>query len=195
MPDVPEINKAIQVAEVDVNSPDSESTMFKIGGVINYIRNHFTVYSGIEVFWPGLEAGIPPGYLIEDGRAVSRTTYANLFTAIGTLWGIGDGATTFNLPDRRGTSARMCDTTSRGTAGKDPDEATRTPLGTGTAAQPGSYQADQVTSHSHATPFPAGGSGFVYQSSGDSGDGTRTGLFGGNETRGKNTNGFWIIKT
>lgn len=36
-----------------------------------------------------------------DGRAVSRTTYANLFTALGTTYGVGDGSTTFNLPDYR----------------------------------------------------------------------------------------------
>lgn len=41
----------------------------------------------------------PDGYLLCDGRAVSRTTYAELFTAIGTTWGAGDGSTTFNLPN------------------------------------------------------------------------------------------------
>ena len=37
-----------------------------------------------------------------DGRAISRTTYAALFTAIGAAFGAGDGSTTFNLPDMRG---------------------------------------------------------------------------------------------
>lgn len=37
-----------------------------------------------------------------DGSAISRTTYATLFAAIGTTWGIGDGSTTFNIPDLRG---------------------------------------------------------------------------------------------
>lgn len=37
-----------------------------------------------------------------DGAAVSRSTYANLYTAIGTTFGSGDGANTFNLPDFRG---------------------------------------------------------------------------------------------
>lgn len=41
----------------------------------------------------------PAGYLLCDGTAVSRTTYSDLFTAIGTTWGIGDGFTTFNLPN------------------------------------------------------------------------------------------------
>ena len=44
----------------------------------------------------------PSGYLLCDGAAVSRTTYADLFSAISTTWGVGDGTTTFNLPDGRG---------------------------------------------------------------------------------------------
>jgi len=44
---------------------------------------------------------VPTGFLLCDGSAVSRTTYATLFAAIGTTWGVGDGATTFNLPDLR----------------------------------------------------------------------------------------------
>lgn len=43
----------------------------------------------------------PAGYLLCDGGAVSRTTYADLFAAIGTNWGSGDGSTTFNVPDLR----------------------------------------------------------------------------------------------
>lgn len=47
----------------------------------------------------------PSGWLVCDGSAVSRTTYAALFAAIGTIWGAGDGSTTFNLPNlqRRST--------------------------------------------------------------------------------------------
>lgn len=44
----------------------------------------------------------PTGYLFCYGQAVSRTTYASLFTAISTIHGVGDGSTTFNLPDCRG---------------------------------------------------------------------------------------------
>ena len=43
----------------------------------------------------------PSGWISCDGTAVSRTTYAALFAAIGTAWGTGDGTTTFNLPDLR----------------------------------------------------------------------------------------------
>ena len=60
-----------------------------------------TAGSTIEGWWPT----IPSGYLIENGLAVSRTTYASLFAAIGTTYGAGDGSTTFNLPDSRGRVA------------------------------------------------------------------------------------------
>lgn len=44
----------------------------------------------------------PTGWLFAYGQAVSRTTYAALFAALGTTYGTGDGSTTFNLPDLRG---------------------------------------------------------------------------------------------
>lgn len=50
----------------------------------------------------------PTGFLFADGTAVSRTTYATLFSVIGTTFGVGDGSTTFNLPnheDRMGMGA------------------------------------------------------------------------------------------
>ena len=47
------------------------------------------------------------GYILCDGRAVSRTQYAALFAAIGTNFGAGDGSNTFNVPDYRGCFLRM----------------------------------------------------------------------------------------
>jgi microcystin-dependent protein len=49
-------------------------------------------------------ASAPTGWLLCDGSAVSRTTYYALFQAIGTGWGVGDGSTTFNLPDAIGAA-------------------------------------------------------------------------------------------
>lgn len=43
----------------------------------------------------------PPGWLVADGTAISRTDYSALFTSMGTKFGVGDGSTTFNLPDMR----------------------------------------------------------------------------------------------
>jgi hypothetical protein len=49
--------------------------------------------------------GLPAGFLWEDGSNVSRTTYAELFAAIGTTYGAGNGSSTFALPDSRGRVA------------------------------------------------------------------------------------------
>lgn len=57
------------------------------------------VPSGVISAFAGSTA--PTGYLLCDGSAVSRTTYAELFAVIGTTYGSGDGSTTFNLPDLR----------------------------------------------------------------------------------------------
>ncbi|GHU04095.1 tail protein [Alphaproteobacteria bacterium] len=51
----------------------------------------------------------PAGWLKANGEEVSRTAYANLFAAIGTLFGEGDGSTTFNIPDLRGLFLRALD--------------------------------------------------------------------------------------
>ena len=51
-------------------------------------------------------SSVPTGWLACDGSAISRTTYADLFTAIGTTWGAGDGSSTFALPDLEGAFLR-----------------------------------------------------------------------------------------
>lgn len=53
-------------------------------------------------YMPFAGASAPSGYLLCDGSAVSRSTYSGLFAVCGTTYGIGDGSTTFNLPDLRG---------------------------------------------------------------------------------------------
>lgn len=53
---------------------------------------------------------VPSGWLICDGTAYSRTTYSDLYSAIGTTWGIGDGTTTFNVPNLKGAFLRGLDT-------------------------------------------------------------------------------------
>lgn len=58
------------------------------------------VPSGAMMQYAGVSA--PLGWLIADGSAISRTTYAALFAAIGTTYGAGDGSTTFNIPNTKG---------------------------------------------------------------------------------------------
>jgi len=55
---------------------------------------------GSIILYPGASA--PTGYLICDGAAISRTTYSDLYAVIGTVYGIGNGSTTFNLPNLKG---------------------------------------------------------------------------------------------
>lgn len=59
----------------------------------------------------------PVGWLTCDGSAVPRDTYANLFIAIGTTWGAGDGSSTFNLPDLRNRITRGAGVSGVGTTG------------------------------------------------------------------------------
>jgi len=84
----------------------------------------------------------PSGWLAADGTAVSRSTYAALFTAIGTTYGVGDGSTTFGLPDMRGYFVRGSGTNGDSTA-------------SGTF---GEKQADDLKSHSHTGTTDSGGS-------------------------------------
>lgn len=66
--------------------------------------------SQILEFWKGLSGAVlpfaganaPSGWILCAGQVLSRTTYAELFSAIGTTYGAGDGETTFNIPDCRG---------------------------------------------------------------------------------------------
>ena len=95
------------------------------------IDNIVTVPSGAVFHFAMIAA--PAGYLKADGTAVSRATYAALFAAIGTTFGVGDGATTFNLPDLRGEFVRGWDDA----RGVDVDRVF------------GSAQADELKSHSH----------------------------------------------
>lgn len=56
----------------------------------------------IATIVPYAGAAAPDGFLLCYGQAISRTTYADLFGIISTTYGVGDGSTTFNLPDLRG---------------------------------------------------------------------------------------------
>lgn len=74
-----------------------------------------TVPSGAMVDFAGASA--PTGWLLCDGSAVSRSVFSNLFASIGTIWGPGDGSTTFNLPDFRRRAAVGSGGTGTGTLG------------------------------------------------------------------------------
>jgi len=75
------------------NTPSSSPTYWQAGLPSSEITGVIKGFGGTVA---------PSGYLICDGSAISRVTYANLFSVLGTTYGIGDGSTTFNIPDLRG---------------------------------------------------------------------------------------------
>lgn len=86
----------------------SNSANFKIntGGIVNAAGDE-DMATGDMKLWPS--EAIPAGWLVRDGRALSRATFAALFAVLGTRYGAGDGATTFNIPDDRGIFERCAD--------------------------------------------------------------------------------------
>lgn len=91
---------------------------------------------------PYAGAAAPTGWLMADGTAVSRETYADLFEVIGTDYGAGDGSTTFNLPNLKG----------RVPVGQDSSQSEFNTLGKTGGTKTHTLTVDQMPSHAHSTP-------------------------------------------
>jgi microcystin-dependent protein len=89
---------------------------------------------------------------IADGRAISRTTYADLFTLIGTTYGVGDGSTTFNIPDFRAKSPLGGNNASL-PAGANGSFSTRALAATG-GTETHTLGITEIPSHTHAVTDP-----------------------------------------
>jgi len=116
-------------ANIQIGGSDLSSTLLSaapIGTILNYAAET-----------------APLGWLICDGSAISRTTYVNLFTAISTAWGVGDGSSTFNLPNLQGAFLRGTGTGTINARNK-------------TAVAVGSFQEDQFQGHYHRVRTYAG---------------------------------------
>lgn len=125
-------------------------------------------------------ASVPTGWLDCDGSAVSRTTYADLFAAIGETWGVGDGSTTFNLPDFRGratigagTGSGLTERTLGGTGGAETHQLTTAeipshnhPPNTGTAFR----VTDSSVNSGHSALGPTTGGSQTNAQKGTTGD-------------------------
>jgi len=146
----------------------------------------------------------PTSWLACEGQAVSQTTYATLFAAIGTTWDIGgEGAGNFRLPDLRGMFVRGTGTNATGSSSG------------AVGPSVGAYAADTYLNHSHAITDPghthtysfteanpsgiAGGSQFKTATnntgSNTTGITVDTSTTGGTETKPKNYGVLYIIKT
>jgi microcystin-dependent protein len=138
----------------------------------------------------------PPGWLLCDGAVVGRTNYTRLFAVIGTSSGLGDGISTFHLPDLRGMFLRGFNGSRSGTNFWDPDAALRTNVITGANSGNaiGSVQFDELKSHFHLVQHPQtyGLAAGIYLYGAGGSEATTSA--GGNETRPKNVYVNYIIK-
>ena len=127
---------------------------------------------------------VPTGFLECNGAAVSRSTYATLFSTISTTFGAGDGSSTFNLPDLRGEFIRGWDNS----------------RGVDSGRSLGSTQADELKAHTHTYVDQQNNANGNYRwwKGGDndcvSAD-KETESTGGSETRPRNVALMYVIKT
>lgn len=104
--------KGYAFADSYVPKPNDRVVMLPVGStwvILGSVGGAGTVPVGSIQMYAGSSA--PVGYLLCYGQAVSRTTYAALFSAIGTTYGAGDGSTTFNVPNMLGRVAAGYDWT------------------------------------------------------------------------------------
>lgn len=147
-PDASAANTVTLYAKADgkLYSKDDAGTETALGG-----SSSGAVPSGSVTAYAGSSA--PSGWLLCYGQAISRTTYATLFAAIGTAYGTGDGSTTFNIPDLRGRAPFGKDDMG-GTAANRLTAAgagiTGTTLGASGGAETVTLTVAQLAAHSHS---------------------------------------------
>lgn len=198
------VNSAAATSTVPIVLPAAPTTTLQ-AATKGYVDGLTGSPAGIIAPFAGTSA--PSGWLACQGQAISRTTYATLFAAIGTTWGAGDGSTTFNLPDLRGMFVRGTGTNATGSSSG------------AVGPSVGAYATDTYLNHSHAvtdsghthnydkpntTATAVGGSGSAYfnggfastaTSSATTGLTVNTSTTGGTETKPKNYGVLYIIKT
>jgi hypothetical protein len=162
---------------------DANVTDAKLAATLNLSSKTVTLPATIALpagaVMPFAMNSAPAGWLAADGSNVNRTTYAALFSAIGTTYGVGDGSTTFALPDLRGYFVRGSGTNADGTA----------------AGTFGTKQADEFKAHTHSTGQGiVGVAGSSQFAGGPFGLQVTTGSTGGTETRPKNIAMLYCIK-
>ena len=136
--------------------------------VAQYQRADGTALAAVSVpsgaIMPFAGSTAPSGWLLSYGQAISRTTYAALFAAIGTAHGVGDGSTTFNVPDMRGRVVAGQDnmggsTASRLTSGG--SGIAGTTLGASGGSETHTLTTAQLASHTHSYNVGSANSGSV----------------------------------
>lgn len=126
--------------------------------------------SGCVQMWAGPTATPPAGWLICNGSAVSRTTYAALYAALGgasSPWGQGDGSTTFNVPDMRsrtpvgaGQGTGLTNRALAGSGGEETHQLSAAESGTTTHNHTQASHSHSDSGHNHSYPG-AGATGWA----------------------------------
>ena len=162
-----EVEFRVKVNNANTNAFSAVLDEFKFGPTNQLIFQDGPI---AEILAVATDTAPSSDFLLCDGSAVSRTQYAELFAAIGTTHGQGDGSTTFNIPDYRGRFLRGV---AQGST-RDPDRASRGAMNTGgnTGDNVGSVQTDATArpnsnftgttnndTHSHTASVYAGGGG------------------------------------
>jgi microcystin-dependent protein len=116
--------------------------------------------TGLIIPWSTTTA--PSGFLECDGTAVSRSTYATLFAVVGTTYGVGNGTTTFNLPDLTDKTVVARSTANSKSLAQTGGANTVTPTGN-IAGSTGSttLTTQQIPSHNHSGTTIAGTCGSI----------------------------------
>ena len=166
---------------MSVNKVNSDGSLLRVAGGTLYAD------APIGTISPFGGSVIPKGYLLCNGQAVSRTTYAELFAVIGTAYGTGDGSTTFNVPDLREATTKGVGLSGKSSAHYDAD---------GVAL--GEFIEDRVQTHTHGIYYsavaPDGGQSGVLSVSGNIIDTTENGGRHGATTEVKAVGVNYIIK-
>ena len=154
-------------------------------GSFSYATLASAFLSGMIMPYAGSSA--PSGWLLSYGQAISRSTYSDLFSAIGTTYGAGDGSTTFNVPDLRGRTIAGQDDMGGSSSNRLTSPINGDTLGATGGSESHTLTEAELPSHTHSS----GGTISITRGSGS----TETGVFGLVEIISSGSNTFSVSGT
>ena len=130
---------------VEHNADGTQKTLATTKGGTG--KTYDVMPTGAIIVWTTTSA--PTGFLLCDGSAVSRTTYSDLFDVVGTTYGVGDGSTTFNVPDLLGRVVIMVDGAANRITSASTNGANADTLGGAGGAQTHTLVTGETPAHTH----------------------------------------------